>query len=140
MVRIFENFCVIFHFVFKIHTIIFPIWHTCTLIDFTTSKKKSEYIFIWLALIFNLCLLSYLFTSITSWKREKKISCCLRKKFYSLYTDILSRKTRSLPLRSSSSRQRDNAVCKGDVPLGFRFSGRNKNFHLLDYIYCRRKK
>lgn len=128
MVRIFENFCVIFHFVFKIHTIIFPIWHTCTLIDFTTSKKKSEYIFIWLALIFNLCLLSYLFTSIRSWKREKKISCCLRKKIYSLYTDILSRKTRSLPLRSSSSRQRDNAVCKGDVPLGFRFSGRKQEF------------
>lgn len=92
------------------------------------EKKKSEYIFIWLALIFDLCLLSYLFTSIRSWKREKKISCCLRKKFYSLYTDILSRKTRSLPLRSSSSRQRDNAVCKGDVPLGFRFSGRKQEF------------
>lgn len=95
---------------------------------FHDFEKKSEYIFIWLALIFNLCLLSYLFTSIRSWKREKKISCCLRNNFYSLYTDILSRKTRSLPLRSSSSRQRDNAVCKGDVPLGFRFSGRKQEF------------
>lgn len=95
---------------------------------FHDFEKKSEYIFIWLALIFNLCLLSYLFSSIRSWKREKKISCCLRNNFYSLYTDILSRKTRSLPLRSSSSRQRDNAVCKGDVPLGFRFSGRKQEF------------
>lgn len=95
---------------------------------FHDFEKKSEYIFIWLALIFNLCLLSYLFSSIRSWKREKKISCCLRNNSYSLYTDILSRKTRSLPLRSSSSRQRDNAVCKGDVPLGFRFSGRKQEF------------
>lgn len=95
---------------------------------FHDFEKKSEYIFIWLALIFNLCLLSYLFSSIRSWKREKKISCCLRNNFYSLYTDILSRKTRSLPLRSSSSRQRDNAVCKGDVPLGFRFSERKQEF------------
>lgn len=106
---------------------------------FHDFEKKSEYIFIWLALIFNLCLLSYLFTSIRSWKREKKISCCLRKKFYSLYTDILSRKTRSLPLRSSSSRQRDNAVCKGDVPLGFRFSGRKQEFSFTPLYLLKEK-
>lgn len=138
MVRIFENFCVIFHFVFKIHTIIFPIWHTCTLIDFTTSKKKSEYIFIWLALIFNLCLLSYLFSSIRSWKREKKISCCLRNNFYSLYTDILSIQVyHCVPVPVD----KEITPCAKEMfhwVLGF-LEG-NKNFHLLHYIYCRRKK
>lgn len=140
MVRIFENFCVIFHFVFKIHTIIFPIWHTCTLIDFTTSKKKSEYIFIWLALIFNLCLLSYLFTSIKSWKREKKISCCLRNNSYSLYTDILIERPdlyHCVPVPVD----KEITLCAKEMfhwVLGF-LEG-NKNSHLLDYIFCRRKK
>lgn len=104
------------------------------------EKKKSEYIFIWLALIFDLCLLSYLFTSIRSWKREKKISCCLRNNFYSLYTDILIERPdlyHCVPVPVD----KEITLCAKEMfhwVLGF-LEG-NKNFHLLDYIYCRRKK
>lgn len=105
---------------------------------FHDFEKKSEYIFIWLALIFNLCLLSYLFSSIRSWKREKKISCCLRNNFYSLYTDILSIQVyHCVPVPVD----KEITLCAKEMfhwVLGF-LKG-NKNFHLLDYIYCRRKK
>lgn len=99
---------------------------------FHDFEQKSEYIFIWLALIFNLCLLSYLFTSIRSWKREKKISCCLRNNSYSLYTDILIERPdlyHCVPVPVD----KEITLCVKEMfhwVLGF-LEG-NKNFHLLD--------